>query len=193
MKRTLGLTWLLVLGVSLGLGTGLGWAEKKEKGKLEKIDDRTFVLKASEVHLAEINLGRLAVTNAGAPEVKRFGQQMVDDHGKANDKLNQLASQWNLAVAATMGQEHRNLFNKLSALRGPEFDHLYINQMVLGHEQAIAFVQGAIDQLQNGDLKAYATEGLPHLKRHLKMAQDIRHQLARDREKVTTPPRSEED
>jgi putative membrane protein len=38
------------------------------------------------------------VEKASSPDVKKFGQRMVDDHSKANDELKHLASQKNVAL-----------------------------------------------------------------------------------------------
>src|ERR1051326_6076917 len=54
--------------------------------------DETFVTKAAQGGLAEVKLGTLATQKASNADVKAFGQQMVDDHSKANDELKQLAS-----------------------------------------------------------------------------------------------------
>jgi putative membrane protein len=54
--------------------------------------DRHFIRKAGEGGLAEVELGKLATEKGQSDEVKKFGQRMVDDHGKANDQLKQLAS-----------------------------------------------------------------------------------------------------
>src|SRR5262249_7235811 len=54
-------------------------------------DDREFVMKAAEGGKAEVELGQLAVSKASNADVKQFAQRMVDDHGKANQELMQLA------------------------------------------------------------------------------------------------------
>src|SRR5437763_16731925 len=55
--------------------------------------DKSFVKKAAEGGLAEVELGQLATQKASSEEVKKFGQRMVDDHSKANDQLKQVAAQ----------------------------------------------------------------------------------------------------
>src|SRR3954449_12666765 len=47
--------------------------------------DSTFLTKAAVGGMAEVKLGHLATQNASNADVKAFGQQMVDDHGKANN------------------------------------------------------------------------------------------------------------
>src|SRR5438477_9018471 len=46
--------------------------------------DEKFIKDAAMGGQAEVELGRLASTKASNPDVKQFGQRMVDDHGKAN-------------------------------------------------------------------------------------------------------------
>src|SRR5580765_5019376 len=55
--------------------------------------DETFLKKAAQGGMAEVELGQLAVQKASSDQVKQFGQRMVDDHSKANDQLKQLAQQ----------------------------------------------------------------------------------------------------
>src|SRR5688572_17073622 len=58
-----------------------------------KSSDRKFVMNAAQGNMAEVELGRLASERGASPRVKQFGQRMVDDHGKANGELMQLAQQ----------------------------------------------------------------------------------------------------
>jgi predicted outer membrane protein len=46
--------------------------------------DRAFIQTAAKGGVAEVALGELAGTHAKTDEVKKFGQRMVEDHGKAN-------------------------------------------------------------------------------------------------------------
>ena len=54
--------------------------------------DQTFIKEAADGGLAEVELGQLAVEKSSNEEVKGFAQRMVEDHGKANENLKQLAA-----------------------------------------------------------------------------------------------------
>lgn len=62
---------------------------------------------------------------------------------------------------------HRQLRERLSALEGAAFDRAYTSEMVKEHEKDIQMYEKAQAQLQNEQLKAYATETLPRLEAHL--------------------------
>ena len=73
---------------------------KTEKPTMDKASsaDHACVMKAAEGGMAEVELGQLAADKATSDEVKKFGQRMVTDHGKANDELKSLAQQKNITI-----------------------------------------------------------------------------------------------
>jgi putative membrane protein len=64
-------------------------------------DDRKFIMNAAHGGMMEVKLGHLAVDKATNPDVKQFGQRMVDDHSKANSELMALASQKGITLPAS--------------------------------------------------------------------------------------------
>ncbi|HTP32795.1 MAG TPA: DUF4142 domain-containing protein [Candidatus Acidoferrales bacterium] len=134
--------------------------------------DSTFVRKAAQGGLAEVELGTLATQRASNEMVKRFGQRMVDDHTKANDDLKAIASRKGVMVPATIDAESRVAKTHLSNLHGAEFDRAYMKDMVSDHEKDIAEFQREADHGADSDVKAFAARTLPTLHEHLKMAQE---------------------
>ena len=49
--------------------------------------DRDFYTKAAAGGMAEVETGALAQVKGNSPWVREFGEMMVRDHTKANDKL----------------------------------------------------------------------------------------------------------
>jgi putative membrane protein len=64
-------------------------------------DDRKFIMDAAHGGMMEVKLGQMAVDKATNPDVKQFGQRMVDDHSKANSELMALASQKGITLPAS--------------------------------------------------------------------------------------------
>jgi len=137
--------------------------------------DHRFVFEASGSGLAEVNLSRLALTNAMRKEVRDFAQHMVDDHTKANTELLALTNKKGLSgsVAPAMPATHRALSERLSNLRGDDFDRAYMQQMVKDHEDAVKLFETEANSGQDADLKALAKKTLPTLHMHLDMARKV--------------------
>ncbi len=68
---------------------------------------KTFVKKAAEGGLAEVELGKLATQKASSEEVKKFGQKMVDDHSKANEPLKQVAGSEGIELPTTLSAKDK--------------------------------------------------------------------------------------
>src|SRR5438552_6663129 len=65
-------------------------AEETNKDKVSS-KDMKFINDAATGGELEVALGKLAATKATNDDVKKFGQQMADDHSKANEELKGLA------------------------------------------------------------------------------------------------------
>jgi putative membrane protein len=148
--------------------------------------DKSFFEEAAIANLAEVELGRMAAersTNAG---VKKFAQMMIEDHTKAGDKLESIASQHNVILPVALDENHRELRDKLAALKGAEFDKQYITAMVNGHEDVLdtlgsrvdranpqAVVAEKSDNIVTMDLNRWAAEAYPVVQKHLESAKAV--------------------
>ena len=138
--------------------------------------DKTFMHKAAEGGLAEVELGQLATEKGSSAQVKQFGQRMVNDHSKANDQLKQLASNDGVTLPEHLSAKDKMLKERLSKLSGPSFDAAYMNNMVKDHKQDVA--EFARESKSGSDNAAqFAKETLPTLKSHLQEAEKIAPKL----------------
>ncbi len=137
--------------------------------------DKTFVMKAAQGGLAEVELGKLATDKGQSDDVKKFGQKMVDDHTKANDQLKSVAQQKNIALPTEPSSKDKAFKDKLSNLSGAQFDKMYMQHMVMDHKKDVAEFQKEANSGKDQDLKNFAQQTLPTLQEHLKMAQQTNH------------------
>lgn len=135
--------------------------------------DAAFIRQAAMDGMAEVEHGRTATQNASSAEVKQFGQRMVDDHSKANEELKGLASKKQVMLAAELDQKHRAMQEKLSKLKGAEFDRTYMSHMVMAHQEAVKLFQTEAKSGQDPDTKTWAEKTLPTLQEHLKLAREV--------------------
>ena len=135
--------------------------------------DRQFIQKAAMGGMAEVELGKLAQEKASSDEVKKFGEHMVEDHGKANEELKSIASTEGVQVSTELDKKHKATMQKLEKLSGAEFDREYMKQMVTDHKKTVADFKKQADSGKDAELKAFAAKTLPTLQEHLKMAQSL--------------------
>jgi putative membrane protein len=140
--------------------------------KMMSSGDTTFAMKAAQGGMAEVKLGQLAVDKAGSPDVKTFGQRMVDDHSKLNDQMKQVASAENMTLPTDLDAKDQATYDKLSKLSGAEFDKAYMRDMVKDHETDIKEFQKEANTGKDPQLKQLASTALPILQSHLQMAKD---------------------
>lgn len=135
--------------------------------------DRRFVDKATADGMAEVELGKLAQTQAASDEVKRFGEHMVQDHSRAGDELGTLATGKGVKPPAELPREHRRHYDRLAKLNGAEFDRAYMRMMVDDHRKAVSLFESQSRSGHDADLRAFASRTLPTLQQHLQAAQAL--------------------
>jgi putative membrane protein len=134
--------------------------------------DQDFVMKAAQGGLAEVAMGQVGSQKATHPDVKAFAVRMVSDHGQANGELTQLAMTKSLTLPTEPAEEHKLGLQHLNGLSGAEFDAAYMVHMVADHEKDVKEFEAASRNVQDPDLKAWATKKLPTLQEHLKLAKE---------------------
>jgi putative membrane protein len=139
--------------------------------------DKTTVTKIAQANMAEVAAGQMAATKATASEVKDFANKMVQDHGKAGEQLSQLATSKGATLPTEVDAEHKAAADKMSKLSGLAFDKAYMAQMVKDHEGAVKAFEDTSKNAKDPDLKNWATQTLPTIQDHLKMAKDINAKL----------------
>jgi putative membrane protein len=138
-----------------------------------RMDDKSFMKKAAEGGLAEVQLGQLAQQNGQSQQVKDFGKRMVDDHTKANDQLKQVASQKGVTLPTSPNAHDQAEYNRLSKMQGDSFDKAYSKMMVTDHKKDVSEFKREANSGSDPDVKSFASQTLPTLEDHLKMAEQM--------------------
>jgi putative membrane protein len=99
------------------------------------VADTMFANKAAIGGMAEVALGKLALTKTSSSKIKEFANMMVTDHGKANDELMAIAKSKNVMLPPTVDAEHQAKMDSLSKLSGTSFDKAYVTTMIDGHKK----------------------------------------------------------
>lgn len=133
--------------------------------------DATFFMKAAEINMEEIKLGKLAQQKGTMSHVKELGKMMVTDHTQAMAGLNTLAKTKMIDLPTTEGQKIMDAYKMLSEKKGKDFDKAYSDMMVNGHKEAIALFEKTNSDTKDADVKKMTTTMIPKLKTHLEEAE----------------------
>ncbi len=160
---------------SMGTSGSMGHDSMGKNGMMGKVSskDKKFMMDAAMGGMEEVEMGRLAASNATDADVKAFGQRMVDDHTKANDQLKQVAQTKGVTLPADMSKSQHSDMDKLSKMTGTDFDHAYVKMMVKDHKKDVADFSKESKSGKDSDVKSFASTTLPTLQDHLKMVQDL--------------------
>ncbi|MDI4235200.1 DUF4142 domain-containing protein [Bradyrhizobium sp. Arg237L] len=151
--------------------------------------DRTFIHAAAVGGLAEVELGRLAAQRATSRTVREFAERMVRDHSAANDRLGTLANTNGIALPDKFDEEHKAMRAKLEQSSDAQFDRAYIEGQIIEHQKTAQLLEYEIGSGENAELKNFASDLLPTVLDHLRMAQTISAEMAH--QAATEMPRKE--
>lgn len=146
-------------------------AKDQNAGKFNDTDDEKnakFLVKASEINLEEINLGKLAQQKSTSADIKELGKMMETSHTKGQASLTVLASKKGISIPTVSSEEATNAYNKLNEKsEQKDFNKAYADMMVDGHKKAIDLFEKESTESSDADIRAWATSVLPELRKHL--------------------------
>lgn len=142
------------------------------------VDDRTqtFMKDAATGGMAEVELSKLAQERALNPRVKNFAEMMVNDHSAANNDLKTIAREKNVMLPENLGK-HQDHLEDLSKKKGAEFDKAYMKMMVNDHKDVVDEFEKVAQNGTDPDVKTFASQKLPTLRKHLDSAKAINQSL----------------
>jgi putative membrane protein len=150
------------------------------------VNDSLFAAAAAVGGMAEISIAELGVQRATDPELKRFSQQMIDEHTKMNEDLKTLAVQNGVALPRALDYRAEFCAESLGGLSGEKFDHCYAKAQLVLHMEAVAMFEAEVERGTKPQVKALAAKALPHIKQHLKEIKLIAKKFEKDEKVVTS-------
>jgi putative membrane protein len=130
--------------------------------------DRTFVKKAIQDDLAEIQIGKLAQQRGSSEKVRQFGQRLETDHRANLEKSNPLARSLGLAPPTEPNASQKAAYDQLGGLSGAQFDRVFAKKMLKDHKKDIKEFQR--ESRRSGPAADFAKSTIPTLEEHLKLA-----------------------
>jgi putative membrane protein len=131
----------------------------------------------------DINAGKLALQKSHNAEVRKFAQEMVNDHAAVNKSVAQLGAKLYVTPAdsptrASLKKGAAESEAHLKTLSGAAFDRAYVDHEVDYHKQVIDAVKTVlIPNAKNAELKSALEGTAPMFRGHLEHAEQLQTSL----------------
>jgi putative membrane protein len=137
--------------------------------------DQQLMAEFAQANMAEVAVAQLAQSKSSNSQIRKFAQQMIDDHGKAFKDLSELAEEKQVKLPKEADAKHKEMLKKMNMLNGAEFDRQYTAKAgIEDHESAKKLVDRIANTAQDPQLKALGTKAQPIIDMHLKMAKELK-------------------
>jgi putative membrane protein len=154
-------------------------------GQLDDAGIIAFILAVDE---SEAKAGELASRKASRSAVKAFAREMVQAHRADRTKVRSLARAASIMAADSgtsasmplLEELHRGdsiTADQLKSASGTEFDRMYIDAQIAGHEKVLGILRASEASLRNDTVKAHVTGLQQVVSAHLEKARGLQQPL----------------
>jgi putative membrane protein len=134
-----------------------------------------FVEGAALSDIYEIEGSKIALSRSMSDDVKKFAQQMINDHTQTTNKLKEALehAKLNIQPPAMLDSRHQRLIDDLKGIKDQDFDAHYISQQENAHNEALILVRAYAKDGDNIELKMLAQATQPKIEMHLEVTKMI--------------------
>ena len=136
-------------------------------------DDQSAMKQLAQGNVNEIAAGKMAADKAQSPDVKKFAQKMVDDHGKMLQDLKTLAKKKDVNLPESTSVKDMAQGKLMERKSGAEFDKEFMEHMVKDHEKTLQEVKNVAAKAKDPEFKAAVQQAAGKIQEHLQLAQRL--------------------
>ncbi|MEO8254144.1 MAG: DUF4142 domain-containing protein [Flavobacterium sp.] len=140
-------------------------------------NDASFLNEIAEIHLAEIEIGKLAMKKAIRPDVKKYAQMLINDHTKSLEELRALAIKNTITLPTSTLAIDVEKYNELDKKSGTDFDTAFINMMIEGHEKAVNRMTEISQKAKDPDVKLWTSRQVTTFTTHFDEAKKLKEKV----------------
>lgn len=133
--------------------------------------DKQFLMNAARIDMTEANEGQLAENKATKSDVKDFAKTLVSDHTQDYEHLTMLANKAGVKIPTGINTGKNQEIAQLDHMKGAGFDRQFTRDEVTDHRRALAEFKRESEHAKDPEVKAYATQMIPVLEKHLQLAE----------------------
>jgi putative membrane protein len=135
--------------------------------------DQSFVTKALSNSAAEGQMSQLAAQKSPSPDVKQYGQKMVQIHSELAQQLQPVAKMLGVKSDQKPSKKDKKEIEQLQTLNGSAFDQAYIKAMVNDQKHDVKSFKDEETAAQSPTIKKAAQIDEPVLSQHLQIVEQL--------------------
>jgi putative membrane protein len=135
--------------------------------------DAEFLAMAAQADMTMAHIGKMAEDRATGSKVKDFANTLVQDHTTDYQRLTALAAKLGDSVPKSINERNNRTIAELDHSRGKTFDHAFLTKQSAEHEKLIDAFKWEAEHGSTPAIKAYASQTLPTIERHLHDAEGL--------------------
>lgn len=175
-------TAVLALGDLLAVAAGWesmngGGGEARTASAKSGNPDALFMTETAHMSHAEIAASQLALKKSNNPQVKRFAQQMIDDHSHGNQQLMTIAQQKGVDLPKRPDELHTEGAAAMANMSGSDFDREYMSCMTSDHAELLSSAEDKAVTAKDPDVRSFAQSQVPIIRHHYQMALQLNRTL----------------
>lgn len=151
-------------------------------GGTSALDDSQLAAVLQAIHQDDIQESLLAQNKAQAPTIKRFARDLTAQDRMAQDKEAALFTRLQITptespVVQQLRGGAQEMLSHMHEMRGADFDHCYMDDVVATHREELRVLDGAIPNVGRPELKMHAEQLRARLASELAEAERIQQSL----------------
>ena len=145
--------------------------------QMREATDQIFATAVAQQTMTEVELGKLAASDASGEAVKAYAVQMMNDNARVNARLKRVAAKGGVTIPAAVDAKNQSRIDKLAKLRGDEFDKAFVKDQIQSGEKNLRVYDQMLEQGADPGLKMLATRAFPAMQKQLQAAKDLEKTL----------------
>lgn len=135
--------------------------------------DQRLLQLSAQGNLAEVELGRLAITRSGNSEVRDLGTRLAQDGSKGVASLQTVAAMLHVPLPTAPSATQQKQIAQLSRLRGAAFDARFEKVAHEDESKMLHQFQSGVSTARNAAVKYTIENMIPIVQEHLQIAHGI--------------------
>lgn len=152
---------------------GANPAAAPEGSMSQSFADQAFVSKTLSNSVAEAQMSQLAAQKSPSPDVKQYGQKMVQIHSQLAQQLQPVAKMLGVKADQKPSKKDKKEIARLKTLNGPAFDQAYITAMIKHQKHDVKSFKDEQTAAQSPTVKKAAQMDEPVLSQHLQILEQL--------------------